>query len=89
MATRKKIEIFSAGCSTCKETIELVKRMAGSSHEVVIHDMHKPDIASKAKQQFRSAKLLLEKAVGTGPNDAGGHHGDKKRVFGDGPEAVN
>lgn len=51
MATRKKIEIFSAGCSTCKETIELVKRIAGSSHEVVIHDMHKPDIASKANQQ--------------------------------------
>ena len=51
MATRKKIEIFSAGCSTCKETIELVKGIAGSSHEVVIHDMHKPDIASKAKQQ--------------------------------------
>ncbi len=36
-----------------------------------------------------SAKLLLEKAVGTDPNDAGGHQGDKKKVFGDGPEAVN
>lgn len=50
MATKKKIEIFSAGCSTCKETIELVKRIAGSSHEVVIHDMHKSDVASKATQ---------------------------------------
>lgn len=45
---KKKVEIFSAGCSTCKETIELVKRIAGS-HEVVIHDMHKSEIASKAK----------------------------------------
>ena len=37
----------------CKETIELVKRAVGSSHsphEVVIHDMQKPDVASKAKQ---------------------------------------
>ena len=50
MATRKKIEIFSAGCSTCKETIELVKRLAGSSHEVVIHDMQKAEVAAKAKQ---------------------------------------
>ena len=50
MAARKKIEIFSAGCSTCKETIELVKRLAGSSHEVVIHDMQKAEVASKAKQ---------------------------------------
>ncbi len=50
MATRKKIEVFSAGCSTCKETIEVVKRLAGSSHEVVIHDMQKSDVAYKAKQ---------------------------------------
>jgi glutaredoxin 3 len=50
MATKKKIEVFSAGCSTCKETIEVVKRLAGSSHEVVIHDMQKSEVASKAKQ---------------------------------------
>jgi glutaredoxin 3 len=50
MATKKKIEVFSAGCSTCKETIEVVKRLAGSSHEVVIHDMQKSEVASKANQ---------------------------------------
>ena len=50
MAGKKKVEVFSAGCTTCKETIELVKRIAGSSHELVIHDMHKSDIATKAKQ---------------------------------------
>ena len=49
MAAKKKVEIFSAGCSACKETIEIVKRVA-SSHEVVIHDMNKSDIASKAKE---------------------------------------
>ncbi|HEY5027148.1 MAG TPA: thioredoxin family protein [Candidatus Angelobacter sp.] len=49
MATTKKIEVFSAGCSACKETIEMVKRLAGS-HEVVIHDMNKSEITSKAKQ---------------------------------------
>ena len=49
MATRKKIEVFSAGCSVCKETIELVKRIAGSSHDVVIHDMHESDVASEEK----------------------------------------
>lgn len=48
MANKKKIEIFSAGCSVCRETIETVKRLAGS-HEVVIHDMSKSGIASKAK----------------------------------------
>jgi len=49
MAGRKKIEVFSAGCATCKETIETVKRIAGA-HEVVIHDMHKSNVASRAKQ---------------------------------------
>jgi len=46
---KKKIEVFSAGCSVCKETIEMVKRLAGSAYELVIHDMHKSDVALKAK----------------------------------------
>jgi glutaredoxin len=50
MAVNRKIEVFSAGCSTCKETIELVQRLAGGSHELVIHDMHRSDVAAKAKQ---------------------------------------
>ncbi len=49
MTTKKRIEVFTAGCSTCKETIELVRRIAGTSHEVLIHDMHQSEIASKAK----------------------------------------
>jgi glutaredoxin len=50
MAQKHKIEIFSAGCSTCKETIDMVRKIAGTDHEVQIHDMHKEDIASRAKQ---------------------------------------
>lgn len=50
MAAKKKIEVFSAGCPTCVETVEMVKRLAGSLHEVVVHDMQKSEIASKAKK---------------------------------------
>ena len=46
----KKIEVFSAGCSTCQQTIEMVKRLAGSSHEVMIQDMHESDVAAKANR---------------------------------------
>jgi glutaredoxin 3 len=46
----KKIEVFSAGCSACKETIDVVKRLAGPSHEVVVHDMNKSEVVSKAKR---------------------------------------
>ena len=49
MIAKKKIEVFSAGCSACKETIEMVKRLAGE-HEVVVHDMNKSEIASRARE---------------------------------------
>ncbi len=44
----KKVEVFSAGCSACKDTIEMVRRLAGK-HEVVVHDMNKAEVATKAK----------------------------------------
>ena len=40
---RRKIEIFTAGCATCNETVDLVKRIAGSNHDIEIHDMHALD----------------------------------------------
>ncbi len=49
MPQRKKIEIFIAGCSTCNETAELVKRIAGATHDIEILDMHQPHIAARAK----------------------------------------
>jgi glutaredoxin 3 len=51
MATaRRTIEIYSAGCATCKEAIEMVKRIAGSDHEVRVHDMQHGDVSVRAKQ---------------------------------------
>ena len=49
-AQRKKIEIFSAGCSACNEAVEMVKRSAGSAHDIEIHDMHQGHVAARAKQ---------------------------------------
>ena len=50
MNQKHKIEIFSAGCATCKETIEMVKKVAGREHEVHVHDMHQHEVAVRAKQ---------------------------------------
>jgi hypothetical protein len=49
MAQRKRIEVFSAGCSTCNEAVEMVKRVAGSDHDVDVLDMHRSDVAARAK----------------------------------------
>jgi len=46
---KRKVEVFSAGCSACHEAIELVKRIAGSSHEIEIVDMHRHEAAARAK----------------------------------------
>jgi glutaredoxin 3 len=49
MATKRTIEIFSAGCSVCQETVELVNRMACLSCDVTVLDMHNPEVARRAK----------------------------------------
>ena len=50
MAERRKIVIFSAGCATCQETVDLVRRIAGANHDIEIHDMHQAHVAARAKQ---------------------------------------
>ena len=49
MNAKKMIEVFSAGCATCQEAIAMVRRLAGPSHEIVVHDMQKPETTAKAK----------------------------------------
>lgn len=48
-ALKRRVEIFSAGCSTCKETIDIVHRLAGPTHEIHVLDMKKADVAQRAK----------------------------------------
>lgn len=43
------IEIFSAGCPTCQEALEVVRRAAGPQHVEVL-DMNHPPVEAKAKE---------------------------------------
>lgn len=49
MATKRTVEIFSAGCPACEETVRLVNRVACPSCEVTVLDMHNPEVARRAK----------------------------------------
>ena len=50
MSTKKrKIEIFTAGCPACEETIDLVNKTACPSCEVSILDMKDAAVARRAK----------------------------------------
>jgi len=49
MNAKRQIDIFSAGCPICEETIQLVNRAACPSCDVTILDMRDPQVASRAK----------------------------------------
>ena len=49
MSTKRRIEIFSAGCAVCDETAAMVKRLACPSCDVTVLDMRDPTVVAKAK----------------------------------------
>ncbi len=50
MSAKRKIEVFSAGCPVCEQTVELVKRIACDSCDVTVLDLHDAEVASRAKK---------------------------------------
>lgn len=50
MTATRHIEIFSAGCPACEDTIALVNRMACPSCQVTVLDMKQKTVARRAKQ---------------------------------------
>lgn len=46
---KRKVEVFSAGCPACEETVKLVTSIACGSCDVSVLDMKQADIAERAK----------------------------------------
>jgi len=40
--TKRKIELFTAGCTVCEPVVEMVKAMACNSCEVIIYNIAQP-----------------------------------------------
>lgn len=77
MATKRKIEVFSAGCGVCQDVVALVQRVACPSCDVSILDMNDPQVASRAKTLgIRSVPAvvidgkLADCCAGRGPDEA-------------------
>jgi glutaredoxin len=77
MTTKRKIEVFSAGCPACQETVALVNSIACPSCEVTVLDMHDPKVSSRAKSLgIRSVPAvvidgkLADCCTGRGPEEA-------------------
>jgi glutaredoxin 3 len=74
MATRK-VEVFSAGCSVCEDTVNLVRRISCPSCDVNVLDMTDPNVAARANSLgIRSVPAvvvdgkLTSCCAGRGPN---------------------
>lgn len=77
MATKRKIEVFSAGCPACEDTVQLVNRIACPSCEVSVLDMNDPSVTGRAKKLgVRSVPAvvidgkLADCCAGRGPEEA-------------------
>ena len=77
MNTKRKFEIFSAGCPACEETVQMVNRVACSECEVSVLDMKDSVVAKRAKDLgIRSVPAvvidgkLADCCAGRGPDEA-------------------
>jgi glutaredoxin len=77
MTVKRKIEVFSAGCPVCKDTVNLVNKLSCDSCEVSVFDMNKPEIAERAKALgIRSVPTIVidgklaDCCAGRGPDEA-------------------
>jgi glutaredoxin len=75
--TTRKIEVFTAGCPLCKDTVELVNRLSCPSCDVTVVDMHDIQGATRARQLgVRSVPAvaindkLVDCCAGRGPDEA-------------------
>jgi glutaredoxin len=60
MDSKRKVEIFSAGCVFCHEVIDVVKREAGSSSQIIVHNMMDARSVRRAEQfSIRSVPAVV------------------------------
>lgn len=77
MSTTRTIEVFSAGCPACQETIDMVNSVACPSCEVSVLDMNQPEVAQRAAslgiQSVPAVVIdgqLADCCTGRGPSEA-------------------
>jgi glutaredoxin 3 len=77
MNTKRKVEVFSAGCPLCKDAVEMVKRISLPDCEINVLDMKDNDVAERAKRLgIRSVPAIVidgklaDCCTGRGPDES-------------------
>ncbi len=50
MTSKRRVEVFSAGCPVCDGTVQLVKGLACPGCEVIVYDMHESRAQEKSRE---------------------------------------
>ncbi len=50
MATKRTVDVFTAGCPLCEEAVDLVRRMACPSCSVIVHSMQDHEARVRARE---------------------------------------
>lgn len=77
MTTKRKVEVFSAGCTLCDDAVSMVQSIACPSCHVEVLNMNDPHVASRAKslgvQRVPAVAVdgkLADCCAGSGPDEA-------------------
>ncbi len=77
MNTKRKVEVFSAGCPVCNDAVETAKRIACRDCEVNVLDMNDSEVTKRAKRLgIQSVPAIVvdgklaDCCTGRGPDEA-------------------
>lgn len=77
MNTKRKVEVFSAGCPVCDDAVEMVQRISCQDCEINVLNMKNPVVAERAKSlAIQSVPAIVidgklaDCCAGRGPDEA-------------------
>jgi len=63
MSKKRRIEVFTAGCPVCEETVKQVQKAAGSSCEVIVYDLNKGCETNECRDKAKEYSVKSVPAV--------------------------
>jgi hypothetical protein len=68
MATKRKVELFTAACPVCEQTVELVEKTACPSCEVIVYDLREGCITNECREKVKQYGITRLPAVAVNGN---------------------
>lgn len=60
---KRKVEVFTSGCPVCEPVVEMVKKVACSSCDVVVYDLNKGCDTNECRDKARQYSVTRVPAV--------------------------